>query len=137
AMRAALIFLNDRNAVRVVTVRPHSCGVIERQFEIVSKFWAWQAFRRILVIERCPLTGKIDLRKCRFCQKRTKYRQKNDECASIVRLHSGASITSAEETTKCRRATWISFEFRCGCGLIPLLSKRGGRAAARVVSKVA
>ena len=45
AMRAALIFLNDRNAVRVVAVGPHPGGVVERQFEIVSKFRTRQAFR--------------------------------------------------------------------------------------------
>src|SRR6516225_4788665 len=94
AMWSALIFLNDRNTVRVVTVRPHSCGVVERQLEIVSKFRTRQAFRRILVIERCPLTGKIDLRKCRLCQKRTKYAQEKHDPTAIIWSHSGPSITS-------------------------------------------
>src|SRR5215475_6650175 len=123
AMRPALIFLNDRNAVRVVGVRPHPCGIVERQFEIISKFRPGQAFRRILVIERCPLTGKIDLRKCGLRQKRANHAQEKHDPTAISWSHSGASITSGEETTKCTRGTWILFEFKCGCGPIPLLSK--------------
>ena len=64
----ALILLDRGNPVGMVAVGPHPGGFVDRQLEVVSKCRSGQSFGRVLVVQRDPIAGEIDL--CDRCHAR-------------------------------------------------------------------
>ena len=61
AVLAALVFGDDRDAIGVVAIGAQPAGFADGHAEVVAQFGAGQAFGAVLVIERFPLAGEIDL----------------------------------------------------------------------------
>jgi hypothetical protein len=61
-VRAALIFLNDRNAIGVVAVGAEPSRLAERDAEVVAELRTREPLRMIFVKKRRPVAGEVRLR---------------------------------------------------------------------------
>ncbi|PYS38685.1 MAG: hypothetical protein DMG14_16760 [Acidobacteria bacterium] len=101
-VRPALIFLHDRNTIRLPAIRSHPRGIIDGEFEIVGKLRARSPLGRIFVIKRSPFSREVDLRKGRRSRER-EHREKNDDPTAFDRVHSDAEYTKLSPLV-CSRA---------------------------------